>query len=408
MKTATADYITEEQRQYGARPRVKAVIQGGGLAVPVEIDEDDIIDCGHLIASRPAYFHNLHGETHHLTLNNRRHQWQPGHANFLIPDGIWYGREIHIYTGFDLPAGGTEWVLQYVGRIRDFRDISDSFTGKHQAKIFSSLLIHEILETVIGAPDSDGTRQPFMAGYYKCRADLKGTVDPYAGTVVKTGSGVATLVVIGDFTNDEDIDFVIAVENTGEIGLARIRWSIDGGNSWEKSGIFTMTSISPLRLQEGVLIYFIPAAGTDFVAGATFSFTAYARRTTFVIAGAPFLEVSNVYLNGVEVYDTNPNITTGELSLKGTSGFVDARVVKSLTYNPIDIIEEILTAVGLDSYMDEVSFSNARRDLMDFEIGVRFEAVTAWKAIQSVCTTCLIWFWIDANKIYVSAYLGES
>ncbi len=391
-----------------ATPRVKAVIQGGGLASPVEIDEDDIIDCGNLIASRPAYFSDMHGETHILTLDNRGHQWQPGHANFLIPDGIWYGREIHIYTGFDLPAGGTEWVLQYVGRIRDFRDISDSFTGKHQAKIFSSLLIHEVLETIIGAPATDGTRQPFMAGYYKCRADLKETVDAYAGTVTKTGTGHATLVVTGDFTNDEDIDFVIYVENTGEVGSARIRWSIDGGNSWEKSGIAAMSSIAPMRLKEGVIIYFIPAAGMDFVGGDTFSFTAYCRRTTFVIAGAPFLEISNVYLNGLEIFDSSPNITTGELTLTGTSGFVDARVVKSLTYNPIDIIEEILTAVGLDSYMDEVSFSNARRDLMDFEIGVRFEAVAAWKAIQSICSTCLIWFWIDANKIYVSAYLGES
>ena len=83
-------------------------------------------------------------------------------------------------------------------------------------------------------------------------------------------------------------------------------------------------------------------------------------------------------------------------------------MVKSLTFNPIDIIEEIITAVGLDSYMDEVSFANARRDLMDFEIGVWFEAVAAWKAIKSICSTCLIWFWIDANKIYVSAYLEES
>ena len=199
MKTATTQYIQEEQRRFGAVPRVKAEIRGAGLADPIEIDEADIIDCGHLIASRPAYFHDIHGETHTLTLDNRGHKWQPGHANFLIPDGIWYGREIHIYNGFDLPGGGTEWVLQYVGRIRDFRDISDSFTGKHQAKIFSSLLIHEILETVIGAPDTDGTRQPFMAGYYKCRADLKETIDPYAGTVTKTGTGTATLVVTGDF-----------------------------------------------------------------------------------------------------------------------------------------------------------------------------------------------------------------
>ena len=160
MKTATTNYIQEEQRRFGAIPRVKAVIRGAGLVNPIQIDEADIIECGHLIASRPAYFHDIHGETHTLTLNNRDHQWQPGHVNFLIPDGIWYGREIHIYTGFE-HNGQTDWVLQYVGRIRDFRDISDSFTGKHQAKIYSNLLIHDILETVIGAPATDGTRKPF-------------------------------------------------------------------------------------------------------------------------------------------------------------------------------------------------------------------------------------------------------
>ena len=204
-----------------------------------------------------------------------------------------------------------------MGRIRDFRDISDSFTGKHQAKIFSSLLIHEILETIIGAPATDGTRKPFMAGYYKCRADLKESIDPYAGTVTKTGTGAASLMVSGNLNNTEDINFVVQAETTGEIGTATIRWSMDGGNSWEKSGIVSMTSIAPMKLKDGVTIYFVPAAGTDLVAGDTFSFTAYARRIKFVIAGAPFLEISNVYLNGVEIFDSNPNITTGELTIVG-------------------------------------------------------------------------------------------
>ena len=115
----------------------------------------------------------------------------------------------------------------------------------------------------------------------------------------------------------------------------------------------------------------------------TFSFTASAKRVKFVIPGAPFLEISNVYLNGVEIFDSSPDIATGELTVAGSSGLVDARVVKSATYNPIDIIEEILAAVGLSSYIDAVSFSNAKRDLMDYEIGVRFEAVAAWKAIQA-------------------------
>ena len=72
MKKATTSYIQEEQRRFGAVPRVKAVIQGAGLATPIEIDEVDIIECGHLIASRPAYFHDIHSETHTLTLDNRK------------------------------------------------------------------------------------------------------------------------------------------------------------------------------------------------------------------------------------------------------------------------------------------------------------------------------------------------
>ena len=40
MKTATVHHIPqEEQKRFGAKPRVKAVIQGAGLAVPIEIDE---------------------------------------------------------------------------------------------------------------------------------------------------------------------------------------------------------------------------------------------------------------------------------------------------------------------------------------------------------------------------------
>ena len=168
-----------------------------------------------------------------------------------------------------------------------------------------------------------------MAGYYKCRAELQESFDPYAGSVTKIGTGTASLVVAGDPHNTEDINFVIQAESTGEVAAATIRWSMDGGNYWEKSGIVSITSISPMKLKDGVTIYFVPAAGIDLVAGDTFSFTVYARRIKFIIAGAPFLAISNVYLNGVEIFGTSPNITTGELTIVGPSGFVDARVVKS-------------------------------------------------------------------------------
>jgi hypothetical protein len=401
------DQGSDAYASYAVDPEFPGRLENLKLSGLIELGEADIIDCGNLIASRPAFFHDIHGETHVLTLDNRRRQWIPGHKNFLMADGLWYGKEIHIYTGFELPTGDTSWVLQYVGRIRDIRDINNSFTGKHQAKIFSSPLIHEILNRVIGAPAADGSRQPFYAGYYKARADLNASTDPSAGTVSKTGTGSASLFVLGDPTNDVDVEYLIEAETTGEISAATFKYSIDSGASWEKTGLVSVSRANPLRLRDGMFIYFVPGSGDDLVAGDQFSFTASARRTRYVIAGAPFLAITNVYFNGVEIFDAEAHIDTGEIVLVGPTGFVDARIVKSETINPVDIISEILTEVGLTDKIDEVSFANARQDLADYQIGVRFEAVAARKAIQSICTSCLIFFWIDADKIYVSAYTGE-
>ncbi len=52
MKTVAASYILEEDRASGAIPRVCAVIDPMGLAVMIY--DDQIIDCGNLIASRPG------------------------------------------------------------------------------------------------------------------------------------------------------------------------------------------------------------------------------------------------------------------------------------------------------------------------------------------------------------------
>ncbi len=403
-----SDQGTDAYVSYAVDPGFPGKLEEVKLSGIVEIDEADIIDCGNIIAARPAFFHDIHGETHLLTLDNRGRQWIPGHQNFLMADGLWYGKEIHLYTGFEIPTGDYEWVKQYVGKIKDIRDITNSFTGKHQAKIFSSLMIHEVLSQVIGAPDSNGTRQPFLAGYYKARADLVQTTDPYAGAVTKTGTGSATMIVLGTPTNDEGIDFLVEAESTGEISTATIKWSLDAGASWEKTGMVSTSSVNPFRLRDGVYIYFVPGTGNDLVAGDQFSFTAYARRTTYVLAGAPFLEISNVYFNGAEIFDAEIHLDTGQIVLIGNTGFVDARVVKSELTNPIGIIEAILSFCGLTDKIDAASFSNARQDLADYQIGVRFEAIPAWKAIQNICVTCLIFFWIDSDTIYVSAYTGES
>ena len=398
---------SDEYLSYAIDPEFPGRLDQITMSGLLEIGEEDIIDCGNLIASRPAFFHDIHGETHTLTLDNRDRQWIPGHQNFLMADGLWYGKEIRIYTGFELPTGNTSWVLQYVGRIRDIRDISHSFTGKHQVKIFSSLLLHEILTKEIGAPAAWGGRQPFMAGYYKARADLISSADPYLGGVIKAGSGSAQMVVLGTPYNDVDVGYLVQAETTGEISAATFRWSVDFGASWEKSGIVSTSSVNPFRLRDGVSIYFVPGTGTDLVAGDWFYFGAHARRTTYQIAGAPFQAFTNIYFNGSEIFNVSYDVNNGLINLVGPSGFVDARIVKSATSNPVDIIQAILAEVGLTDYIDEVSFANAKQELADYQIGVRFEGVAAWKAIQTICVACLIFFWIDSNKIYVAAYTGD-
>jgi hypothetical protein len=167
-----------------------------------------------------------------------------------------------------------------------------------------------------------------------------------------------------------------------------------------------MSSLQPLSIRNNLTVYFEYGSGTDLVAGDSFWFNVSARRTTYRMAGAPFQEISNVYLNGVETFDTWIDTNQGYISLIGSSGLVDARVVKSDMTNPVDIIKDILVAIGLGDYIDANFFVNAKMDLADYQIGVKFEGVSAWKAIQSICVACLIWFWIDANKIYVASYKG--
>jgi len=373
----------------------------------ITLGEGEIIACAPCVAQRPVWFHDIQGVTHTLTVDNREGQWLPGRGDFLLGPGFWYGKELHISMGLELPNGEVGWLKQYVGRIRDIRDIAAGGTGKHQAKIYSSQLVYDVLKQMIGCPTADGTRHPFLAGTYKVRADLVASTPPWVGAVQKNGSGSATLVVSGAASNTQDLDFLIEVETTGEVTAATFRWSLDGGSSWEKMGVVSATSASPCRLRDGLLIYFVPGAGDDLVAGDRFSFTAYARRSTYVIAGGPFLEVANVFYNGVEIHDAACNKTTGEIMLVGNTGVVEARVVKSETCHPVDIIKEILLEIGLGEKVDEVAFSNARQALADYQIGVRFEGVPAWKAIQAICTTCLIFFWIEGDRIMVAAYTGE-
>ncbi len=374
------------------------------LAGWVTLDETMITDCQPVVARRPISFHDFPKVTHTLTLDNRQRQWIPGHQNFLMADGLWYGKKLHLSTGFDLPTGEVSWVLQYVGRIKDIRDITAASTGKYQAKIFSVQVHYDALQQLIGAPEPSGRRQPYMAGPYKTRAELAASEKPHLGSITKVGQGSAQLVAMGEPTNTQDLEFLIEAETTGEITAATWRWSIDGGASWEKTGLLSTTSTTPCRLRDGVMVYFIPGAGVDLVAGDRFIFTAYTRASRYTVPGAPFVAFTNLYFNGAEIsaYEMNPE--TGDIFLKGPTGVVEVRLVKGASSNPVDIIQDILESCGLQEAIEPRSFASARQALADYQIGVRFEGIPAWKAIQAICEACLLFCWSEADKIYVAAY----
>ncbi|MGQ9919853.1 MAG: hypothetical protein ACUVRZ_00830 [Desulfobacca sp.] len=402
--TATGRDTYDSWAVAGAYP---GLLEDVRLTGSITLGEEEIIACSPCVAQRPLWFHDLQGVTHTLTVAHRRGQWLPGQGDFLMAAGSWYGKEIHISLGLELPNGEVGWIKQYVGRIRDIREIAAGNNNPQQAKIYSTQLVYDVLKQMIGGPAADGTRRPFLAGTYKMRAELAASTPPQVGVVQKSGSGSATLAISGVPRNSQDLNFLIEAESTGEVSVATYRWSLDGGSSWEKTGVVSATSANPCYLRDGLLLSFVPGAGDDLVAGDRFSFTAYARRNRYVIPGAPFLAMTNVSCNGVELADAVCDASTGEILLVGQSGVVEARVVKSGLSNPVDIIEEILREVGLAEHIDQVSFRNARQAVADYQIGVKFEGVPAWKAIQTICTTCLLFFWIEADCILVEAYTGE-
>ena len=84
-----------------------------------------------------------------------------------------------------------------------------------------------------------------------------------------------------------------------------------------------------------------------------------------------------------------------------------ARVVKDATTHPVDIITDILAAVGLSPAIQQESFDLAKSLTPDYAIGVCFENVPAAQALREILKRCLYDFWTDFGEIKIKAYLGE-
>ncbi len=116
--------------------------------------------------------------------------------------------------------------------------------------------------------------------------------------VNKTGSGSATLVILGDYTRQEKRQFVVQIETTGEVGSATFRWSKDGGATWEADGLLSGDRQHPVTLEEQLAIAWESGVGNDLVAGDFWNFW----------GGEPAIHPRRllVTLNDAERDDPNP------------------------------------------------------------------------------------------------------
>lgn len=89
----------------------------------------------------------------------------------------------------------------------------------------------------------------------------------------KEGSGAGSAILNSTYTGTEDLDYYVEIETTGEIGVATFRWSDDGGDTFDATGVVTSTSF--ITLNNGVQIKWTQGSGNDVVDGDVWRWKAY-------------------------------------------------------------------------------------------------------------------------------------
>jgi len=376
----------------------------GRLSLP----EGEILDPGAVGVDLARDFSELRTGDHTLLLDNRRGQWLAGAENFYLLGLPWRQKRLALYHGWELPSGQVEWQLAYQGELERLAGMAHAWSGEHRVSLESRDWVTARLQTLLGAPSLEGVRQPFMRGPYRARAELTETITAQVGEPVKSGAGSAVLKVTGTFRGEFVQDYLLQVESSGEVGAVAFRWSVNQGQSWRETGLATAGAEDPVELADGLAVYWESGSGTDLVAGDHWTFTAQAPVYLYQVYGGPFAAITAVYLNGAETQDrVEAEAATGLITVTGRSAQVEARVVKDATTHPVDIIADILDAVGLNAAMQQDTFDLAKSLTPSYAIGVCFENVTAAQALREILKRCLYDFWVDFGEIRIKAYLGE-
>ncbi len=385
-----------------------AYISGLSFEGRLTVPESEILNPGEVQVELTRDFAGLKSGSHVLGMDNRESQWLPNGGSFYFLGLPWAEKRLALYHGFELPSGQVEWLLLYQGTLSRLGGMADGWQERHRVELETIDWITHCLNRRLGAPTPEGERQPFMRGFYRSRAELGEVAAAEVSTPMKSGSGSATLYVLGNYRGDVATNYLLRIETTGEVGVATFRWSITGGQSWEKTGLICGGADNPVTLSQGLSVYWQPGIGDDLVAWDSFTFTASPPVYGYQVFGAPFEAISAIYLNGEETWeDVSADPQTGVITVTGRSAQVSARVVKDGTTHPVDIMLDILTEVGLSDAVHHDSFELAKSLTPEYAVGVCFENIPASQALRELLRRTLYDLWVDFGEIKIRAYLGE-
>lgn len=377
----------------------------GRLSLP----ESEIIDPGSVGVDLSRDFSELRAGSHVLTLDHRRGQWLNRAAASYLQGLDGALRQVDLYHGWELPGGEVAWQLVYRGALQRLTGLAHGWREPHQARAESQDWVSFRLRQKIGAPTPAGVRRPFMRGAYRARAELTGVTPAAVSEPQLTGTGAALLKIMGTYRGAEPRDYFLEVLSGGEVGAAICRWSLNRGQSWQDSAFTTTGADAPVQLDSGLAVCWDSGSGVDLAAGDRWTFTATPPIYRYQVHGAPFAAIAAVYLSDEKTWDgVTADPATGLIVVTGRNAAVEARVTKDATTHPVDILADILDGVGLGQAVDRDAFALAKSLTPEYAIGVRFENVTAARALREIVRRCLYDLWVDFGEIKIRAYLGEN
>ena len=213
-----------------------------------------------------------------------------------------------------------------------------------------------------------------MRGTYLARGELIRVVEAAVSEITRTGSGSATVQLLGTYRGDYLQDYLLEAETSGEVGSATFRWSHDQGQSWQKAGWSGAGRMDRWIWRKACRSIGRRDWGRTWWRGTAGPLRRLRRFTTTRSFGAPFEAITAVYLSrGRRRRPGDTDAGTGLIQVSGKNASVSARVVKDHTTHPVDMVADILAEVGLDQAIDQDSFALAKSLTPEYAIGVRFE-----------------------------------